>query len=151
MGVQSFLIPASVNAIIAQRLIRRVCENCRKAVPFNELDSATQAEVKASLAKTKKEELMERLTPEQIQNPTFFEPCGCEKCDGTGYKGRVGIYEIMVITPKIKEMIFKDASSMSINDTAVEEGMVSLEQDGVIKALKGHTTLAEVYTAVKDH
>lgn len=106
MGIQAFLLPASINAIIAQRLIRRLCD-CKKPIAAGDLDERTKQSVKKAIARTDKEELNSRVSSEILTNPTFYEPGGCEKCNQTGYKGRVGIYEIMEITPKIKELILK--------------------------------------------
>lgn len=106
MGIQAFLLPASINAIIAQRLIRRLCD-CKKPISVNDLDDRTKQSLKKAIARTDKTELSSRVPKEMLANPTFYEPGGCEKCNQTGYKGRVGIYEIMEITPKIKELILR--------------------------------------------
>ncbi|HRI35813.1 MAG TPA: GspE/PulE family protein [bacterium] len=148
MGIPGFLLPASVNCIIAQRLIRRICPHCRKAVKAQDLPAKLQEDVRRSIGRTRKEELVERVSSDILKDPIFYEPVGCEKCNG-GYKGRVGIYEILEITPKIKEMILKESSAVDIHEVAVSDGMISLEQDGVIKALNGQTSLEEVYAAAK--
>lgn len=149
MGIQAFLLPASINAIIAQRLIRRLCD-CKKPISASDLDERTKQSVKRAIMRTDKEELASRVSKETLANPVFYEAGGCEKCNHTGYKGRVGIYEIMEITPKIKELILAGASGVTINETAITDGMVSLEQDGIMKALNGLTSLAEVYSAAKE-
>lgn len=105
MGIQAFLLPASINAIIAQRLIRRLCD-CKKPISANDLDEKTKQSVRKAITRTDKEELLSRVSKEIIENPVFYEPVGCEKCTG-GYKGRVGIYEILEITPKIKQLIIE--------------------------------------------
>jgi len=150
MGIQSFLLPASINAIIAQRLIRRLCK-CKKPVPMQDLDPAIKAKVEKALKRTAKEELIERIPPEVLQKPVFYEAVGCAECDNIGYKGRVGIYEILEITQNIKKMIIEGSSATIINDVAVQDGMISLEQDGIIKALNGKTSLDEVYAAAKEN
>jgi type IV pilus assembly protein PilB len=94
--------------------------------------------------------LYSRVKKESIENPVFYESWGCEKCHQSGYKGRVGIYEIMEITPKIKELILKWASGVEMNEVAITDGMISLEQDGIMKALNWLTSLSEVYTAAKE-
>jgi len=149
MGIQAFLLPASINAIIAQRLIRRLCD-CKKQISANDLDEKTKQSVRRAIARTDKQELSDRVPKEILANPVFYEPCGCEKCNQTGYKGRVGIYEIMEITPKIKTLILENASGVTINEVAITEGMISLEQDGIMKALNGLTSLIEVYAAAKE-
>lgn len=151
MGVQPFLLPASINSIIAQRLIRRVCPHCRKAVRLQDLAPEMRASVEKAIKRTAKEELISRIPGEILQNPVFYEAVGCEQCDNIGYKGRVGIYEILEITQNIKKMIIDGASATIINEVAIQDGMISLEQDGIIKALNGVTTLEEVYAAAKEN
>ncbi len=149
MGVQSFLLPASVNCIIAQRLLRRLCPHCKKPVKAETLPQSLQESVKRAISRTKKEELLERVPKEVLQEPVFYEPVGCEHCND-GYKGRIGIYEILEITPVIKDMILKETSAVDIHEAAIKDGMISLEQDGIMKALNGLTSLEEVYTAAKE-
>jgi type IV pilus assembly protein PilB len=151
MGIPHFLLPASVNAIMAQRLVRRLCKHCKTSKPFEDLDPKMQEMVKKAIGRTSKDELINRVGTEKLKNPTFGEPVGCEHCNQTGYSGRVGIYEVMEITPRVKEMISTGAPSIQINDVAIADGMISLEQDGIIKALSGHTSLEEVYAAAKEN
>ncbi len=151
MGIPAYLLPASINAIIAQRLVRRLCPHCKTPISAGDLDPKLQASVKKAMARTSKEELISRVGIEKLQAPVFYTPVGCDKCNDTGYSGRVGIYEIMEISPKIKELILSGASSVMINEVGIDEGMISLEQDGIIKALCGHTSLEEVYAAAKEN
>ncbi len=150
MGIPAFLLPASMNAIIAQRLIRRLCPHCRKAVAADKLEPRMQASVKKAISRTNKKELTSRVSMEILQNPVFYEPAGCDQCGNSGYSGRVGIYEIMEIGPEIKKLILEGASGVLINETAIDAGMISLEQDGIMKALNGLTSLDEVYAAAKE-
>lgn len=151
MGIQPFLLPATINAIIAQRLIRKVCPHCRKAVKLQDLHEDVRKSVEKAIKRTDKNELISRIPGNILQNPQFYEAVGCEQCDNIGYKGRVGIYEIMEITQPIKKMIIDGASATMINEVAIQDGMISLEQDGIIKALNGVTTLEEVYAAAKEN
>lgn len=151
MGIPAYLLPAAINAIIAQRLVRKLCPHCRKPILPQDLRPEMQAAVKKAIAKTAKEELVERVGLEILNSPVFYEPVGCEKCGNSGYSGRVGIYEIMEIIASIKEAIIRGDSSVVINELAINSGMISLEQDGIIKALKGLTTLEEVYAAAKEN
>lgn len=151
MGIQAFLLPASVNAIIAQRLIRRICPHCKKWVALQDLDPKMKASVEKALKRTAKEELISRIPPEILQKPIFYEPVWCDQCGNIGYKWRVGIYEILEITTNIKKMIIDGASATIINEVAIGDGMISLEQDGIIKALNGTTSLEEVYAAAKEN
>jgi type II secretory ATPase GspE/PulE/Tfp pilus assembly ATPase PilB-like protein len=151
MGIPAYLLPASINAIIAQRLVRKLCPHCKKAVPAEQLKPDMQAQVKRAISQTHKDELLQRVGLERLSAPTFYEPVGCDICGNTGYSGRVGIYEIMEITPPIKESIIRGESSVVINTIAIQNGMISLEQDGVMKALCGLTSLEEVYAAAKEN
>ena len=151
MGIQPFLLPATINAIIAQRLIRKVCPHCRKAIKLQDLPEPQRKSVEKAIKKTDKNELLSRIPAETLQNPQFYEAVGCPECDNIGYKGRVGIYEILEITQNIKKMIIDGASATMINEVAINDGMISLEQDGIIKALNGVTTLEEVYSAAKEN
>ncbi|MBP9812621.1 type II/IV secretion system protein [Candidatus Gracilibacteria bacterium] len=151
MGIPAFLLPASINAIIAQRLIRKLCQHCKKAIPMMQVESRLKNAVEKALKHTAKEELLARIPTEILQNPIFYEAVGCAECDNIGYKGRVGIYEILEITPNVKRMILDGASATMINDVAITDGMISLEQDGIIKALNGRTSLEEVYAAAKEN
>jgi type II secretory ATPase GspE/PulE/Tfp pilus assembly ATPase PilB-like protein len=151
MGIPSFLLPASVNAIIAQRLIRRLCSHCKKPVPMQSLVPELKMHVERALKHTAKEELISRISTDILQKPVFYEPVWCSQCDNIGYKGRVGIYEILEISPNIKKLIIDGASATLINEAAIIDGMISLEQDGIIKALNGMTSLEEVYSAAKEN
>jgi type IV pilus assembly protein PilB len=136
MGIPAYLLPAAINAIIAQRLIRRLCPHCKKPVSARDLPPDMLEKVSKAIKRTAKSELDERAGKEILDNPVFYDPGECEKCGLTGYAGRVGIYEIMEIIPSIKEAIIHGESSVAINEIAINSGMISLEQDGIIKALK---------------
>lgn len=151
MGIQPFLLPATINAIIAQRLIRKLCPHCKKPRKLQDLAPELRASVEKAIKRTEKNELLTRIPSAILQNPLFYEATGCEQCDNIGYKGRVGIYEIMEITTNIKKMIIDGASATIINEVAIQDGMISLEQDGIIKALNGITSLEEVYAAAKEN
>lgn len=107
MGIPAYLLPAAINAIIAQRLIRKLCPHCKKAVKPEELKPELQSSVKKAISRTSKQELEERVGLDKLKAPVFYEPVGCEQCGHTGYSGRVGIYEIMEIIPAIKEAIIR--------------------------------------------
>lgn len=149
MWVQPFLIPASVNLIMAQRLIKRLCPHCKKPMTMNELWKDMLNNIKNAIGITKKEELQERVWLEKLQNPVFYKPVWCEQCDNTWYKWRVWIYEVLEITSWVKELILSWSSAFNINRQAIKDGMISLEQDGIMKALNWLTSLEEVYRASK--
>jgi general secretion pathway protein E len=115
------------------------------------LEPHLKGRVEKALKRTAKEELLGRIPTDILQHPTFYEAVGCPECENIGYRGRVGIYEILEITPNIKKMIIDGASATMINDVAITDGMISLEQDGIIKALNGRTSLEEVYAAAKEN
>ena len=148
MWIQWFLIPASFNIIIAQRLIRRLCPHCKTPMTMNELGEDTVKNIKGAISLTPKEELVERVW-DKLQNPVFYKAVWCDKCDNIWYKWRVWIYEVLEITPWVKTMILAWQSAFNINIQAMKDGMISLEQDWIMKALNWLTTLEEVYKAAK--
>ena len=127
MGVKPFLVATSLRAVMAQRLLRRICPNCR--APHD----PTPAEIK-----------MLGLTPEYLENHQFFKGKGCRSCGYTGYKGRIGIYEIFTISEDIAKLIFANESSGVIREAARRNGMRSLRDDALRKAEAGISTLEEV-------
>ncbi len=147
MWVQPFLIPASFNVILAQRLVKKLCK-CKKAYSLNDLWPIKLKDIKNAISITDKKELASRLG-DSLKSPKLYKPVWCDACDGTWYKGRVWIYEALEITPGVKEMILNGQSAFNINKQAIKDGMISLEQDGIIKALSGQTSLEEVYRVAK--
>ncbi len=128
MGIEPFLLCSSVISIVAQRLVRRVCPKCREAYTIN--------------AEAAKQFNIPKLVPNH--NLIFYRPKGCQKCFNSGYQGRVGITEILIMTNMIKELILARASELDIKQAAQEAGMVTMREDAVIKASQGLTTLEEV-------
>lgn len=149
MGIQPFLIPASFNIVIAQRLLRRLCSECKVQVWLDELDKDTLKDIQNALNLTKKSELTTRVSGDILQSPKFYKPQWCEKCDHSGYKWRVWIYEVLNMSDKVKQMVLAWDSALNINKQAILDGMISLEQDGILKALNGETSLEEVYSVAK--
>jgi type IV pilus assembly protein PilB len=127
MGVPTFLITATVEAILAQRLVRRICTQCREQVTPSE-------EVKLQL----------QVPEEQLAKMTFYRGMGCEVCNNTGYKGRVGLFELMIITDQIREMIMENASVDEMRREAQTNGMVALRDAGMMFVGQGVTTAEEV-------
>ncbi len=127
VGVQPFLVASSVIAIMAQRLVRVVCAKCK--FPY----VPPQKEITAAGIK-----------PEQLKTATFMRGRGCANCNNTGFRGRKGIYELLKMNGKIREMTFKGSPTQELRRAARATGMKTLLEDGVIKALKGITTLEEV-------
>jgi type IV pilus assembly protein PilB len=127
MGIEPFLVASSVNLICAQRLVRRVCARCKQDHPH-----AQQALVEAGF------------TPEEAATVTPKKGKGCEHCNSTGYKGRVGLYEVMEITEDIRELILVGASALELRRKAMDEGMITLRRSGLQKVMDGVTTIEEV-------
>lgn len=132
MGVPGYLVASSVVAILAQRLVRTICPKCRTKY------KPTEVVLKEA-----------NLTQEQIDNATFMRGKGCNSCNKSGYRGRMGIHEILIIDAKVREMIFANASSLEIRDYAISAGMSTLYMDGLQKVLKGFTTFEEIYRVAK--
>jgi type IV pilus assembly protein PilB len=127
MGVQPFLITATVEAILAQRLVRRICKDCKEEyVP--DADTLTDLE----------------LTSDQVVGKTFFRGRGCDKCSGSGYKGRLGLYELLIMTDELRDLVVRNASTEEIRDLARKAGMVTLRDSGMVNMFEGHTTADEV-------
>jgi type IV pilus assembly protein PilB len=149
MWIQPFLIPASFNAVIAQRLIRRLCPHCKAQIWLNDLDKETLLDIQNAIKLTKKEELTLRVPEEILKSPKFYKPVWCEHCDNTWYKWRVWLYEVLEMSDGVKEMVLAWDSAFNINKQAIKDWMISLEQDWIIKALNWHTSLQEVYAVAK--
>ena len=147
MWVLPFLIPASVNAIIAQRLIKKLC-SCKKSMQLSELWKDVLADLKNVLNQTPRDELNNRLW-DKLKNPILYSAVWCEKCENSWYKWRVWLYEVLEITSWVKQMILDWASAFNINKQAIKDWMISLEQDWIIKVLNWLTTLEEVYRVAK--
>ena len=128
MGIEPFLVASSLNLVCAQRLVRRICKNCVGAAP----DAGRGARCRPG-SRRRCEDAWSRI-----------EGKGCEKCNNTGYKGRVGLYEVMEITEELRELILVGASSLELRRKAVEEGMITLRGSGLRKVKEGVTTVEEV-------
>ncbi|OGI41890.1 MAG: hypothetical protein A2593_04045, partial [Candidatus Moranbacteria bacterium RIFOXYD1_FULL_44_9] len=137
MGIKPSLIPAAVNAIIAQRLVRKLCPVCKeKYTPARESVESVRKILSVISPKAKLS------VPKNIDS--FFRAKGCPKCRGLGYKGRIGIFEILTLNEEISQKITEMASESEILSLALEAGMVTMLQDGILKALEGITSLEEV-------
>jgi len=127
MGVPPFLITATVEAILAQRLVRRICVHCKE-------EFVPDADVLADL----------ELTTEQTVGKKFYRGRGCEKCNNSGYKGRLGLYELLIMTDELRDMVIRNASTEELRDVARKGGMVTLRDSGVTGVFDGLTTAEEV-------
>ncbi len=127
MGIEPFLVATSVQLIAAQRLVRRICGSCKE-----EVDMTPQALINLGYSK------------EEVETFKVYKGRGCEKCNSTGYKGRVGLVEVMVIDDAIRELILSGGTAIDIKKRAAEVGMISLRRSGLIKIKEGITTIEEV-------
>jgi len=127
MGIEAFNVASAVNLVVAQRLIRRICKECKAEHKYTDPELAALG-----------------TNLEGLRKLTFMKGTGCETCSGTGYKGRAGLYEVMALSPELRRMILRGASVAEIRDQAVVDGMLTLRMDGMKKIERGVTTLEEV-------
>ena len=134
MGVEPFLVASTVEAVMAQRLVRRLCKSCCAEINPNKSD------------------LPDDFPFEQLQGQTIFEPRGCRECRDVGYQGRVGVYELLVTTDPIRQLAHDRASTWEMKKAAKENGMPTLRDDGWQKVIEGKTSVDEVLRITKsDH
>jgi type IV pilus assembly protein PilB len=126
MGIEPFNVSSALNCITAQRLVRRICANCKVETTYSP------------------EVLQAAHLSEQAASMTFFHGEGCDACNGSGYAGRQGLYEVMPMTPDLRRMILQGSSTDELKQTAVRDGMITLRDDGLLKVRKGITTLEEI-------
>ena len=127
MGIEPFLVASSVHLICAQRLVRRICEGCKEANP-----TTPPALIQAGF------------TPEEAETVTPMKGTGCDRCNNTGYKGRVGLYEVLEVTEELRELILVGASGLELRRKAIDEGMITLRRSGLRKVMGGMTSIEEV-------
>jgi type IV pilus assembly protein PilB len=138
MGVEPFLISSTVNVIVAQRLVRNLCSRCRVS------KEVSAADLKASVPAN----LLKRLTKGK-KKVRVYEGAGCPVCDNTGFRGRSGIFELLVVDKSIQDLIMKNADSDTIKATAQKNGMKTMMEDGIEKVLQGVTSLEEVLRVIR--
>jgi type II secretory ATPase GspE/PulE/Tfp pilus assembly ATPase PilB-like protein len=144
MGVEPFLITSSVNMIMGQRLVRRVCPKCKEEMKVPRVLMEKIQKELADIPKNNEKDLA-RAKGEL----KFFHGVGCSDCT-QGYKGRVGIFEALRMTPEIEELAIDKRSANEINEAAVKDGMITMRQDGILKAMDGITTIDEVFQATQE-
>ncbi|PYP02451.1 MAG: type II secretion system protein GspE, partial [Gemmatimonadetes bacterium] len=127
MGIEPFNVASAVNLIVAQRLVRRVCSECKQDHTY------TPEEIHAF-----------GIAPAEAAKLTFYKGAGCDTCSGSGYKGRQGLYEVMAMTSAARRMVLKGGSTEELREQAVKDGMLTLRMDGMLKVKRGITTLEEV-------
>ncbi|MEA3322590.1 MAG: ATPase, T2SS/T4P/T4SS family [Patescibacteria group bacterium] len=151
MGVEPFLIASTTNIIIAQRLVRRLCVECRESYKLNTKEVETLSknyEVDAILETLYRMDALKSGT--KWTDVELFKPGGCSQCNGTGYKGRGGIYEVFEITEEIEKLITQNATSDAMERKAREDGMVTMVEDGFFKVVQGFTSIEEVMRVTQE-
>ena len=144
LGVAPFLIPPALSLAIAQRLVRTLCPDCKKAVvPGTKVKDMILKEIEALPPSTKKDV--------KISNDfKIYEAAGCKKCNNEGYVGRIALFEILEMTPQLAEIILKEPNETIILQEAKRQGMITMKQDGILKALEGVTSIEEVLRAAEE-
>lgn len=142
LGIRSFVLGPAINAVIAQRLVRKICSSCKEKY---EPTDALRARV----------EMMLSHIPQaaKVKIPTkleFYHSVGCKECKGIGYKGRLGVYEVFVVSEAIEQLITQGGTATEIRKQATEEGMISMGQDAILKALTGATDIEEIFRVVEE-
>jgi len=139
MGAKPFLLAPALNAMIGQRLVRRVCSKCKKEIIIEDEQMKRIKDIINSMPEEYKNKI-------DINNLKFYKGEGCEECQGIGYKGRVGIYEIMIMNKEVEQLILSEkVSEYDMRDIASKNGMITMVQDGLLKAIDGITTVEEVF------
>lgn len=142
MGIKPFIIAPAMNAIIAQRLVRKLCQVCKEPTELTPENLEFAKKILATVPENSESKI-----PEKLQ---FYRSPGCDACHNLGYQGRIGIYEVMEVDDVVKEMIGKEASAVELKQNAIKMGMVTMVQDGLLKALEGITDVEEVFRVAGD-
>lgn len=156
MKAEPFLIASTVAVVIAQRLVRKICPDCRKEVKLGaeqlkDLKRAINFEEVAKMISVSEEvELKELKKTKSLETAVFYRGAGCDRCSGEGYKGRLGIFEVLEISEAIQKLISTKATTDELEKQAKTEGMFTMIQDGIIKALRGETTIEEVLRVTQE-
>lgn len=143
MGIEPFLLTSSVNTVVGQRLARKICQSCKEEIRAAE----TETELVKKIVAEMPEAVQKELAKQEIR---FYHGKGCDQCGTTGYKGRIGIFEVLPLTQAISKLVLERATGNAIQKTAIEEGMTTMIQDGILKAINGLTTLEEVWRVTKE-
>jgi type II secretory ATPase GspE/PulE/Tfp pilus assembly ATPase PilB-like protein len=161
MGGEPFLIASCVNAIEGQRVVRKICAACKTEFdpPGEALEDIKQVlgslydaavERGASVVVDAETPLPQTKSAKSTKAAKLYKGAGCKECNDTGYKGRIGIYEVLVVTEKIGKLILEHQPASQIETLSKEEGMITMKQDGYLKVMEGLTTLEEVLRVAQD-
>lgn len=144
LGAKSFLLAPALNAAIGQRLVRKLCEKCKNEIQLDEETKERVNKIFQDLPENYKKDI-------NISNLKFYSSSGCDSCQGLGYKGRIGIYEIMPVTDKVEKLINQDnVSEVEVKELAKQQGVATMIQDGLIKASNGITSVDEVFRVTEE-
>ncbi len=155
MDIEDYLLVSTVNAVVAQRLVRRICPHCKKEVNMPEEVSEQIRSIMHGISESKilsesrDKEIMESLRKLKENDIKLYRGEGCDKCNETGYSGRVGIFEVLTMSEALSDLVLEHASTSKLHQQAQKEGMLTLKQDGVLRVLEGTTTLEEVMRVAK--
>ncbi|MDE2590673.1 MAG: type II/IV secretion system protein, partial [Patescibacteria group bacterium] len=160
MGIETYLISSTIDMVVGERLVRILCPECRKA---EKIDPHVKEEIATALADLKDFDIEDYIKKGQKKIASenhslqlesdklyLYQPVGCSKCNNTGYVGRIGIFEVLKVTDKIRELVLAEKSEPEIVVQAKKEGMITMIQDGYMKVLDGITTIEEVLRVAKD-
>jgi type IV pilus assembly protein PilB len=152
IGVEPYLVASTINAIMGQRLVRIICQDCIEKFPLDETTRGAiehQFDMEKLMATFKREQILDHPV-EKFSDLEFFHGRGCDKCNNTGFRGRLGVHEILENTPEIQDLIVKHATSLEIQNLGEKQGMILMWQDGFLKAAQGITTIEEVLRVVRE-
>lgn len=155
MGVENFLLASTLNVVLAQRLVRKVCNDCKVVYDppedlLKEVKAVLESIGNTQLLEARDKQMLESIKKVGTGSIKLYRAVGCSKCNDTGYRGRSGIYEVLQASEKIRALIINKGTESDINKIATSEGMITLLQDGYLKALEGVTTLEEVLRVAKE-
>ncbi len=137
MGIEQFLLSASVNLIMAQRLVRKLCDKCKETIPITPL---LKEEIDKALVGVP-DDYLDKI---DVKKYSVYKAVGCKECGNIGYKGRLGIFEVLPMIEELQEIIFSKVPAFKIYEQSVKVGMITMKQDGVVKVLRGETTMEEI-------
>jgi type II secretory ATPase GspE/PulE/Tfp pilus assembly ATPase PilB-like protein len=144
MGAKPFLLAPALNAVIGQRLVRLLCAHCKAETKIGAAEENKVREILGKMPVGEKAKI-------DIDNIKYFAAVGCEHCQGIGYKGRIGIYEIMVIDGELEKVILNGKTSeYEMQQLATQKGMITMIQDGLLKVISGLTSVDEIFRVAED-
>ncbi len=152
MGVPPFLVSYTTNIVMAQRLVRKICQYCKKDYKLDKtsIDALLKAFDAERITTILKENNLLNKDEKNLEEMTFYKGEGCPRCNNSGYKGRIGIYEVLEVNQEIIHKINEHADANALKDTARKNGMITMSEDGLIKAKTGITTISEILRVTKE-